>query len=140
MTSLKFKIPHENCHKIVHSVILAKYQTSVKGTNEHSNERAANTIAFYRMCDTLMLSTSDFRNFLHLSGKQDLNLRPQRPERRALPTALLPEKNCKFKLHCVAGSDHNVPNPMIENPLKKMPILLNEQIRERRGSNPRSPA
>ena len=27
-----------------------------------------------------------------LSGKQDLNLRPQRPERRALPTALLPDK------------------------------------------------
>ena len=31
----------------------------------------------------------------YFSGKQDLNLRPQRPERRALPAALLPvKKNC----------------------------------------------
>ena len=32
-----------------------------------------------------------------ISGKQDLNLRPQRPERRALPAALLPVNKKSFQ-------------------------------------------
>ena len=34
--------------------------------------------------------TEGIFNIYNISGKQDLNLRPQRPERRALPAALLP--------------------------------------------------
>ncbi len=33
-----------------------------------------------------------------LSGLLDSNQRPRRPERRALPTALNPESECKVKL------------------------------------------
>ena len=36
--------------------------------------------------------------YLILSGQQDSNLRPPRPERGALPTALYPELRCKITL------------------------------------------
>jgi hypothetical protein len=44
-----------------------------------------------------------------LSGRQDSNLRPQRPKRCALPTALLPALDLYCTKRCVAGQTGNAP-------------------------------
>lgn len=64
-----------------------------------------------------------------LSGKQDLNLRPQRPERRALPAALLPVINKIKRLVLVAGCDFRVPNLKMEEPLRKIAKNLEQFFR-----------